>query len=51
MNRWMREGKLKTHIGKEFSLSETAAAHQLQEDNTLRKAGTLTGKIVIRPNG
>jgi NADPH2:quinone reductase len=38
-------------IGKRFSLADTAAAHQLQEDNTLRKAGTLTGKIVILPNG
>jgi NADPH2:quinone reductase len=51
MNRWMIEGKLRALIGKEFPLAETAAAHQLQEDNTLRKAGTLTGKIVIRPNG
>jgi NADPH2:quinone reductase len=51
MNRWMREGKLRTLIGKEYPLAETAAAHQLQEENTLRKAGTLTGKIVIRPNG
>ena len=38
-------------IGKRFPLAETAEAHQLQEDNTLRKAGTLTGKIVILPNG
>ena len=37
-------------IGKRFPLAETAAAHQLQEDNTLRKAGTLTGKIVILSN-
>jgi NADPH2:quinone reductase len=51
MNRWMAEGKLRTLIGREFPLSQTAAAHQLQEDNTLRKAGTLTGKIVIRPEG
>jgi NADPH2:quinone reductase len=51
INRWLTEGKLRTLIGKEFPLSQTAAAHQLQEDNTLRKAGTLTGKIVIRPEG
>jgi len=50
MNRWMREGKLKSLIGKRLPLSETATAHQLQEDNTLRKAGTLTGKIVILSN-
>jgi NADPH2:quinone reductase len=50
INRWMANGSLRALIGKEFPLSDTAAAHQLQEDNTLRKAGTLTGKIVIRPN-
>jgi NADPH:quinone reductase len=50
MNRWMRDRKLKPLIGKRFPLSETVAAHQLQEDNTVRKAGTLTGKIVILPN-
>jgi NADPH2:quinone reductase len=51
INRWAEGGKLKVLVGKRFRLSETAAAHQLQEDNTLRKAGTLTGKIVILPNG
>lgn len=35
-------------IGQTFSLNEAAAAHQLQEDNTLHGAGTLTGKIVVR---
>jgi NADPH2:quinone reductase len=51
INKWLKEGRLKALIGKRFPLAETAAAHQLQEDNTLRKAGTLTGKIVILPNG
>jgi NADPH2:quinone reductase len=50
MNRWFKEGKLKVLVGARFPLSQTAAAHQLQEDNTLRKAGTLTGKIVILPS-
>lgn len=49
INKWLSEKKLKAIIGKRFSLEETALAHQLQEDNTLRKAGTLTGKIVILP--
>jgi NADPH2:quinone reductase len=49
MNRWLAAKKLKICIGKRFPLAETAAAHQLQEDNTIRKAGTLTGKIVILP--
>ena len=30
-------------------LSEAAAAHKLQEENTLQKAGTLAGKIVLKP--
>lgn len=40
-------GNWKPQIGKVFPLSEAAAAHKLQEDNTLNKAGTLTGKIVL----
>ena len=49
MNRWLAEGKLKANIGRRFKLSEAAAAHQLQEENTLKAAGTLTGKIVLTP--
>ena len=40
-NRW------KPSIGRVFALSDAAAAHQLQEQNTLEKLGTLTGKIVL----
>jgi hypothetical protein len=32
-------------------MAETAAAHRLQEENTLHNAGTLSGKIVLTPNG
>ncbi len=49
LNRWLAEGLLQSHIGKILPLSETAAAHRLQEDNTLRLAGTLAGKIVLKP--
>ncbi len=49
INRWLSEGKLRVVIGREFKLSEAAAAHRLQEENTLGKAGTLTGKIVLVP--
>ncbi|MBA4186543.1 MAG: quinone oxidoreductase [Planctomycetaceae bacterium] len=49
INAWSLAKKLKALVGKSFPLTETAAAHQLQEDNTLRKAGTLAGKIVILP--
>jgi NADPH2:quinone reductase len=51
MNRWLEAGKLRAVIGRRFPLSEAAAAHQLQEENTLKKAGTLTGKIVVLPAG
>jgi NADPH2:quinone reductase len=30
-------------------LAQAAAAHALQEQNTLEKQGTLTGKIVVTP--
>ncbi|MDY3553428.1 NADPH:quinone reductase [Gemmata sp. JC717] len=49
MNRWFVAGKLVSLIGARFPLAQTAQAHQLQEDNTIRKVGTLTGKIVITP--
>jgi NADPH2:quinone reductase len=49
INRWLADGRLKANISRRLPLSEAAAAHRLQEDNTLRKAGTLAGKIVLRP--
>ena len=36
-------------IGRTMKLSEAAAAHRLQEENTLGKQGTLIGKIVLLP--
>ena len=49
MDRWMSVGKLKAKIGKTLPLAEAAAAHRLQEENTLQKSGTLAGKIVLKP--
>ncbi len=49
INRWLAAGQLKPLIGRTFPLSQTAAAHQLLEENTLGKAGTLTGKVVLTP--
>lgn len=49
LNQLMSAGKLKALIGARFPLSEAGAAHQLQEDNTLHGAGTLSGKIVLTP--
>lgn len=49
MNRWLQEGKLKANISSLLPLSEAAESHRLQESNTLQKAGTLAGKIVLEP--
>jgi NADPH:quinone reductase len=49
INRWLAEGKLKANIDRVLPLSEAAAAHKLQEENTIGKAGTLAGKIVLKP--
>ena len=49
MNRWMADGKLQAQIGLTLPLAEAAAAHRIQEENTLGKAGTLAGKIVLKP--
>jgi NADPH2:quinone reductase len=47
INRWLAAKMLQPIIGKEFALSETAAAHRLLEENTLHKAGTLMGKVIV----
>lgn len=49
INKLLSSGQLKPHIGREMKLSEAAAAHQLQAENTLEKKGTLSGKIVLTP--
>ena len=49
INQWLSEGKLKAHISKVLPLSQAAESHKLQEENTLHKAGTLGGKIVLKP--
>jgi len=47
INRWLSEGKLHPLIGRTFPLTEAAAANRLLEENTLGKAGTLMGKVVV----
>jgi len=49
INRWLTADKLRPQIGQTLPLAEAAAAHRLQEDNTLQQAGTLAGKIVLQP--
>jgi NADPH2:quinone reductase len=45
---WAATGQLRAIIGATYPLAETAAAHRFQEENTLGKAGTLNGKIIVR---
>ncbi|HJT35776.1 MAG TPA: NADPH:quinone reductase, partial [Pirellulales bacterium] len=49
INRWLAAGKLKPRIDRVLPLAKAAEAHRLQEENTLHKAGTLAGKIVLVP--
>jgi NADPH2:quinone reductase len=49
LNRWLAAGQVRPRVDRVLPLAETAAAHRLQEDNTLRHAGTLAGKIVLKP--
>jgi len=49
INNWLATGRLKPRIDRVMPLAETAAAHRLQEENTIGKAGTLAGKIVLKP--
>jgi len=49
INRWLASGQLKPRIDRVLPLAEAAEAHRLQEENTLQKAGTLAGKIVLTP--
>jgi NADPH2:quinone reductase len=47
LNALFRAEKWNPQIGLELPLSEAAKAHELQENNTLQKAGTLKGKIAL----
>lgn len=49
INHWLASDKLKAHVSRVLPLAQAAAAHKLQEENTLQKAGTLCGKIVLKP--
>lgn len=49
INRWLSEGKLRPRIDRVLPLAEAAAAHRLQEQNTVHQVGNLAGKIVLKP--
>jgi NADPH2:quinone reductase len=49
INRWVVEGKLKARIDRVMPLSQTAEAHRLQEESTVKKSGAISGKLVLVP--
>lgn len=49
INAWLTGGQLAARIDRVLPLSQAVEAHRLQEANTLHKAGTLSGKIVLKP--
>jgi NADPH:quinone reductase len=50
LNNLYQQGGWHPAVGVTFPLSQTAHAHQLQQENTLGKQGTLAGKIVLVPD-
>jgi NADPH2:quinone reductase len=49
INRWLAGGQLKPRIDRVLPLADAALAHRLQEESTVGKRGTLSGKIVLQP--
>jgi NADPH2:quinone reductase len=49
INGWLASEKLRGPIAHVLPLAETAEAHRLQEEATIRRRGGVIGKIVIEP--
>ncbi len=49
LNHWFVSGKIRAMIDRVMPLSAAAEAHRLQEEHTLAKKSSLTGKLVLRP--
>lgn len=50
LNRWLAAGKIKARIDRVLPLSQTVQAHQLQEEATINKSGSIAGKVVLKPD-
>jgi NADPH2:quinone reductase len=46
---WAAQKKLRACIDRIMPLSQSAEAHRLQEDSTIKKGSQLSGKIVLKP--
>lgn len=51
LNQSLASGKIRPVIGATYALSESAAAHQHQENATLQSSGSLQGKILVQIDG
>jgi NADPH2:quinone reductase len=49
ISNWAAEKKLRARIDRIMPLSQSAEAHRLQEESTVKKTSHLAGKIVLRP--
>ena len=49
--RWIEEGQLKVIIGRSFPMAAAVEAHRFLEENTVKGAGTLSGKVVLSVTG
>lgn len=49
--RWIEEGQLQPIVGRSFPLAAAAEAERFLEENTLKGAGALTGKVVLEVGG
>lgn len=47
INRWMAAGDIRPAIDRVATLEDTPELHRLQEENTLRGAGVVRGKLVV----
>lgn len=47
INDWLAAGKIHPRISHRFELSQAAEAHRLQQENTVNRAGSIAGKIVL----
>jgi NADPH2:quinone reductase len=48
INRWLASGALKAKIDRVAKLEETVELHRLQEQNTLKSANVVRGKLVVK---
>jgi len=49
INTWLTDGSLRANIDRVLPLAQAAAAHRLQEENTVQNTGILKGKIILKP--